>query len=260
MKPGWCLGLLVTFLMTYITVFWSRNSLLVTHGDKSKGSWVAWFVGSALEAPGFSPGVATMELREVKCGWWNGLSSFFQSTPLINNVTQVPVTRHQFHVTLSERYLERNKKVPGRPGSWRSPWNLLVSLRVLKNGVTGCYMGVIKWTLASSRGLQLIQIRLVSVINKVTRVPKTRLQAPVALSERHLEINQKIPGRPGSWRPPWNLLVSLQVSRKRSYGRLNVGDQMDLIASSRGLQQIQIRLVSYKQSNSSSENPPSKLL
>jgi hypothetical protein len=36
------------------------------------------------------------------------------------------------------------------------------------------------------------------VINKVTRVPETRLQAPVTPSERHLERNQKVPGWPGS--------------------------------------------------------------
>jgi hypothetical protein len=40
---------------------------------------------------------------------------------------------------------------------------------------------------------------------------------------RHPERNQKVPGRPGSWGPPWNLLVSLRVSGKRSYGRLNAG-------------------------------------
>jgi hypothetical protein len=53
---------------------------------------------------------------------------------------------------------------------------------------------------------------------KVTRVPETRLQAPVTPSERHMNRNQKVPGRPSRTRPPWNLLVSLHVSLRESYG------------------------------------------
>jgi hypothetical protein len=56
------------------------------------------------------------------------------------------------------------------------------------------------------------------------------------LFSRHPERNQEVPGQPGSWGPPWYLLVSLRVSRKRSYGRLNAGDEMDLTAYTRGLQ------------------------
>jgi hypothetical protein len=69
--------------------------------------------------------------------------------------------------------------------------------------------------------ISLIQTALFSwVINKVTRVPETRLQAPLTPCERHLERNQNVPGRPGSWGPSWNLLVSLQVSLRGSYGSL----------------------------------------
>jgi hypothetical protein len=60
-------------------------------------------------------------------------------------------------------------------------------------------------------------------MNKVTRVSKTRFQAPVTPSERHLEINQKVPWQTSSWGLPWNLLVSPQVSLRGSYGSLKVG-------------------------------------
>jgi hypothetical protein len=52
---------------------------------------------------------------------------------------------------------------------------------------------------------------------------------------RHLERNQELAGWLGSWGPPCNLLVSLLVSLRRSYGRLNAGDEMDVTASSRGI-------------------------
>jgi hypothetical protein len=61
------------------------------------------------------------------------------------------------------------------------------------------------------------------VINKVTRVPEACTQALVTPSERHLERNHRVPGRPGSWGPPWNLLVSLQVSLRGSYKSLKAG-------------------------------------
>jgi hypothetical protein len=48
---------------------------------------------------------------------------------------------------------------------------------------------------------------------------------------------RKVPGWPTQAGPPWDHLVSLLMSQKRSFGRLNTGDQMDLTASSGGLQQ-----------------------
>jgi hypothetical protein len=48
---------------------------------------------------------------------------------------------------------------------------------------------------------------------KVPLIPLKRYQ--------NLERYQKVPGRPGSRGLPWNLLVSLQVSLRGSYGRLN---------------------------------------
>jgi hypothetical protein len=47
--------------------------------------------------------------------------------------------------------------------------------------------------------------------------------APITPSERHPERNQEVPGRPPRPGPPWNLLVSLRVSLRGSYGSLNVG-------------------------------------
>jgi hypothetical protein len=52
----------------------------------------------------------------------------------------------------------------------------------------------------------------------------TRISPPVTTFSRHLERTQEVPGRPPRPGPPWKLLVSLQVSRKRTYGRLNAGD------------------------------------
>jgi hypothetical protein len=54
-------------------------------------------------------------------------------------------------------------------------------------------------------------------------VTQTSLQAPVTPSERHLERNQKVPGWPGLWGPPWNHLVFLLVSLRGSYGSLKAG-------------------------------------
>jgi hypothetical protein len=59
----------------------SRNSVFETPGEKSGGSRTARLVGTSREPPDFSPGVSKTELREVKCGWWNGLDSFFLKTP-----------------------------------------------------------------------------------------------------------------------------------------------------------------------------------
>jgi hypothetical protein len=54
------------------------------------------------------------------------------------------------------------------------------------------------------------------------------IQPPVTPFSRQLDFIQEVPGRPGSLGSPWNLPVSLRVSRKRSYGRWNAGDQRDV--------------------------------
>jgi hypothetical protein len=69
---------------------------------------------------------------------------------------------------------------------------------------------------------QVYMISRVS-INKVTLIPETGRQAPVTPSDLHKEGNQKIPGQPGSWEPPWNLRVSLQVSLRGSHRSLKAG-------------------------------------
>jgi hypothetical protein len=43
--------------------------------------------------------------------------------------------------------------------------------------------------------------------------------------ERHLENNQEVQWRPGSWGPPINLLVALQMSLRESYESLKEGFQ-----------------------------------
>jgi hypothetical protein len=48
-------------------------------------------------------------------------------------------------------------------------------------------------------------------------------QALTTPPERHQEINQEVPGRPGSWGPPWNLLVSLLMSLRGSCGSFKKG-------------------------------------
>jgi hypothetical protein len=47
---------------------------------------------------------------------------------------------------------------------------------------------------------------------KLVRWLSPLFQAPATASERHQEINQKVPEWPGSWGPPWYLLVYLLVS------------------------------------------------
>jgi hypothetical protein len=44
------------------------------------------------------------------------------------------------------------------------------------------------------------------------------LDLPRTPFSRHPERNQKVPGQPGSWGPPWNILYSPQVSLRGSYG------------------------------------------
>jgi hypothetical protein len=50
-------------------------------------------------------------------------------------------------------------------------------------------------------------------------------KSPVTPSQRHWERNLKVPRQPGSLGLPWNLQVSLPVSLRGSYGRLEVDFQ-----------------------------------
>jgi hypothetical protein len=49
---------------------------------------------------------------------------------------------------------------------------------------------------------------------------KTRIQALINPNQKHTERNQKVPGRPQRPGLPWNLMVSLCVSLRGSYGSL----------------------------------------
>jgi hypothetical protein len=65
----------------------------------------------------------------------------------------------------------------------------------------------------------------VYIENKVTLFLQTPFQAPITPNERHLESNQQVQWRSGSWGPPLNLLIALQMSSRGSYGSLKVGLQ-----------------------------------
>jgi hypothetical protein len=58
---------------------------------------------------------------------------------------------------------------------------------------------------------------------------KSLFQTPVSHCERHLESSEKVPGRPPRPGPPWNLLVTLQVSLTVSYGSLKEGFLMTFL-------------------------------
>jgi hypothetical protein len=68
--------------------------------------------------------------------------------------------------------------------------------------------------------IKALYISDVYIKNKVTLFLQTLFQALVTPSEKHLESHQKVQWRPGSWGPPLNLLLALQMFLRGSYESL----------------------------------------